>query len=117
MKFSDNLRNLRISRRMTQMELAEKLGTSQSAIAAWENSKREPDFRTISRIADYFGVTMTALLPSSDIVDESYVTSIAEQLHQNPKLGLLFDRTKTMSEEDLDVILSVVNAISRERGD
>ena len=117
MKFSDNLRNLRLQRRMTQMKLAEGLGTSQSAVAAWETGSREPDFKTIQRIADFFNVPMSAILPYSNETDESYVNTIAESLHQNPKLGLLFDRTKTMSESDLDAVLAVVNAISRERGD
>lgn len=34
MKFCDNLRNLRIQRGLTQTELAERLGTSQSSITA-----------------------------------------------------------------------------------
>ena len=117
MRFSDNLRNLRLTRRMTQMKLAEGLGTSQSAVAAWENGTREPDFRTIKKISDYFNVSMSTLLPSNDALDESYVNSIAESLQQNPKLNLLFEKARTMPESDLDVILSVVNAILRERVD
>lgn len=115
MRFNDNLRNLRLQRKMTQMKLAESIGTSQSAVAAWENQTREPDFRTIQKLADFFNVPLSALLPSSDELDDSYVNVVAESLHQNPKLKLLFDRTKNLGESDLDAVLAVVNAISRER--
>lgn len=97
------------------MKLAEGLGTSQSAVAAWENESREPDFKTIKRIADYFGVPMSALLPSPDTIDESYVNVIAESLHQNPKLGLLFDKTKNFSEKDLDAMIVIADTIIRRR--
>ena len=40
-----------------------------------------------------------------------------EALHQNPKLRLLFDIQKGMSDSDLSAVLGVVNAIARERGD
>ena len=117
MRFNDNLRNLRIQRNMTQLQLARDLGTSQSAVAAWENAAREPDFKTIQKIADYFGVTMSSLLPSDDSVEDSLVNMVADSLHQNPKLRLLFDRSKFLSDADLDAVLAVVSAISRERGD
>ncbi len=115
MKFSDNLRNLRIQRGLTQMQLAEGLKTSQSSITSWEQERREPDFKTIQKLADFFNVPLSALLPSSDELDDSYVNVVAESLHQNPKLKLLFDRTKNLGESDLDAVLAVVNAISRER--
>lgn len=117
MEFSTKLRNLRVQRGLTQIELADALKTSQSSITSWEQARREPDFSTIKRIAAYFNVPLSALLPSSDDIDESYVSTVAESLHQNPKLKLLFDRAKNFSERDLDAVLAVTNAISRERGD
>jgi len=115
MRFSDNLRNLRIQRQLTQMKLAEGLGTSQSAIAAWENSTREPDFRTIQRIAEYFHVPMSTLLPYQDDLDEAYVNSVAEALQRNEKLKTIFDIVKNFSENDLDVLITVANSISGKR--
>ena len=115
MKFSDNLRNLRLQRGLTQMELAEGLSTSQSSITSWESEKREPDFKTIQKIADYFRVPISALLPSSDDLDDTFVNVVAESLHQNPKLKLLFDHTKNFSEKDLDAVLAIVESISGRR--
>lgn len=114
MNFGDNLRNLRISRGLTQMELAKELATSQSSITAWEVGAREPNFSTISRIANYFHVPISSLMPSSDVLDEDD-SMISTHLQSNPKLRLLFDRTKYMSDSDLDAVLGVVAAITKER--
>lgn len=117
MRFADNLRNLRLQRGMTQMQLAESLNTSQSAITSWENGRREPDFRTIRKIADFFHVPMTALLPSTDAIDMDYVNSVAESFQQNPYLKLLFDRLRYMSDKNLKVIMGVANALAHYDGE
>ena len=117
MRFSDNLRNLRLQRHITQMQLAEGLRTSQAAITSWENGKREPDLKTIQRIADYFQVPLSALLPSSDGMDMNYVNTIADALQQNPYLKLLFDRLRYMSDKNLKVIMGVANALANYDGE
>ena len=115
MNYSDKIRNLRIQRGLTQMELAERIGTSQSSITSWECGRREPDFSTFRKLADFFNVPLSALLPTDGEVGDDYVTAVAESLQKNPKLRVLFDRSKYLSDSDLDAVLSVVSAISRER--
>lgn len=60
--FKNVLRNLRTQRNLTQDALANKLGTSKSAISMYENGNREPDFETLEAIADFFNVDMDFLL-------------------------------------------------------
>lgn len=115
MTLGEKLKQLRMSRYMTQQKLADELGMSQSAVAAYERDFREPDFATIRKFADYFHVTVSSLLPSSGNVDDDLVQQVAESFHQNPKLGLLFDKARFMTESDLDAVLAVVSAISKER--
>lgn len=43
-KFSENLKNLRLSAKMTQRQLAGILGVKQSTVSVWEKGTREPDF-------------------------------------------------------------------------
>ena len=114
MTFQNKLRNLRISRGLTQIELAEGLGTSQSSITSWESGRREPDFATIRRLSDYFGVPMSSLLPSDDNVDENYIGSVSQAIAKNPKLCQLFERTRFLSDTDLDAVLAVANALSKD---
>ena len=61
MKFNQVFHSLRKSRNMTQEELAKALGVSRSTIGMYEQGKREPDFETEEKIADYFNVTLDYL--------------------------------------------------------
>ena len=116
MDFGTNLRNLRIKRGLTQQELAKALDLSQASITAYETNFRTPPITVIQTIADYFRVPITELLPIEKGSEKSEtLNSIAESLHTNKKLQLLFDRARYMDDKDLDAVLAVVNAISRER--
>ena len=60
--FNDMLKYLRVREKMSQAELADKLGVSKSTVGMYELGKREPDFETIEAIADLFNVDMNFLL-------------------------------------------------------
>lgn len=57
-----NITNLRQSRKMTQIELAEQLNYSDKAISKWERGESVPDVSVLKSIADLFGVTVDYLL-------------------------------------------------------
>lgn len=61
MKFPEILRDLRLSNKLTQDELATRLRISKSAISMYENGRREPDLETLESIADYFNVDINRL--------------------------------------------------------
>ena len=60
--FKKRLRELRLSRNLTQDKLAQDLGIAKSTISMYENGNREPDFETLELIADYFNVTLGSLM-------------------------------------------------------
>lgn len=60
--FAENLYNLRKAARMTQEQLAEKLGISFQAVSKWENKQAYPDIELLPVIADIFKVDIDALL-------------------------------------------------------
>ncbi|MDL2327507.1 helix-turn-helix transcriptional regulator [Ruminococcaceae bacterium OttesenSCG-928-A11] len=65
--FSLTLKQLREQKDLSQRDLAKHLGVSQGAIGMWESGKREPSFATVSRIAEFFGVSTDFLLGREDI--------------------------------------------------
>ena len=65
-KFSERFKELRSSRKLSQQELADKLGTSKSSVNMYERGDRRPDFETAEAIADFFNVDMNYLLGYSD---------------------------------------------------
>lgn len=65
--FSVNLKKLRMSRGMTQGDMAKVLNISRSCVANYESEKRQPDQAMIRRIADYFDVSIDFLLGRSSV--------------------------------------------------
>lgn len=57
-----NITELRTSRGMTQLELAEQLHYSDKAVSKWERGESVPEISTLKAIADLFGVTLDYLV-------------------------------------------------------
>ena len=57
-QFPATLRGLRKRARMTQPELAEKLGVSRSAVSMYECGTREPNFAILEALSRIFDVDM-----------------------------------------------------------
>lgn len=72
--FGSILKNLRLSRNITQGELAAKLGISRSAVGMYETGGREPDFEMMEAIADIFNVDMDYLMGRSQIERKHPIT-------------------------------------------
>ena len=60
------LKELRKSKRISQLKLAFDLNMNQNTISRYENMEREADYKTLILIADYFGVTLDYLLGRTD---------------------------------------------------
>ena len=60
--FAKNLRLLRLSHKISQKELAERLGVNQRTISAWETEVCEPDLRTLSLLCEIFDEDFNGLL-------------------------------------------------------
>ncbi|MGN0620003.1 MAG: LexA family protein [Ruminiclostridium sp.] len=70
-KFSERLKELRTSRKLSQQELADKLGTSKSSVNMYERGEREPGLEMLETIADFFNVDMDYLHGKSKIANKS----------------------------------------------
>lgn len=59
--FKEMLKYFRLREHLSQSELADKLGLSPSTISMYEVGKREPDFETEEKIADFFNTDLNTL--------------------------------------------------------
>lgn len=66
MNIGNNISALRKEKGITQEELAKALGVSAQAVSKWENNSSCPDVSLLTSIADYFGVSVDALLRSDE---------------------------------------------------
>lgn len=64
------IRELRKKRNITMKDLGYAIGVAESTISLYENGKRQPDNETMSKIADYFGVSIDYLLGRSQSPSE-----------------------------------------------
>ena len=60
------LKSLRIKRGISQLKLAMDLNMNQNSISRYENEQRQADYETLSRLADYFDVSIDYLLERTD---------------------------------------------------
>ena len=58
----NNLRLARIAKRMTQAEVANYIGLTQSSYSWWESGRTKIDSTSLARLAELFGVTTDYLL-------------------------------------------------------
>ena len=58
-------RTIRELSKKTQQNVADYLGISRVAYTNYENDKREPDIKTLIKIADYFSVSLDELIGRS----------------------------------------------------
>lgn len=65
-KFNERLRQLRTSKDLSQAEFAKQISISKSSVNMYERGEREPNFKILEIIADYFNVDMDYLLGKSD---------------------------------------------------
>lgn len=62
----NRITQLRKQLRMTQTDLAEKLGVGVSTVAMWESEKRTPSFKLLNDLSDIFDRTIEYILGTSD---------------------------------------------------
>lgn len=99
MEFNEILKSLRLSKNITQDDLAKYTGLKRSAIGMYESGKRRPDFETLEILADYFNVDMNTLLGS--VKPPSFSLSAQEEAHIK-KYRQLSDMRRYVVDEVLD---------------
>ncbi len=72
MAFSDNLRRLRLDKKLTQEQTAEALGVSPQSVSRWECGNTYPDVMLLPQIARLYGVTVDDLYRENAVGYKSY---------------------------------------------
>lgn len=74
-----NLKNLRISKNLSQRQLAEMLSINPSAISAWESGRNLPKYDHIERLAQIYEIDVNRLI-GDDIIQIGDISEIYQQL-------------------------------------
>ncbi len=60
-KFSENLKAMRLEKKMSQTTLAKAIGVTQQCVSEWEQSRTEPTLSYLWLLADLFSVSIDLL--------------------------------------------------------
>lgn len=70
MKFSEQIKDLRIREKLTQEQFAEKLNITRQAVSNWENDRNLPDIEMLILIAQNFHISLDELILGGNDMDE-----------------------------------------------
>jgi len=59
---SSRIREIRMAKKISQVELAKRLGVTKQSVSNWENDNIQPSIEMLSRIADVLAVSTDYLL-------------------------------------------------------
>lgn len=90
--FGDKLKSLRTAQKMTQQQLADRIGVAKSIVSYYESGDRYPSYDVLVRIAHVFHTTTDYLL---DIAKDNVVDVTG------------------LCEEDIAVVRTVADALKR----
>lgn len=113
--FSENLKRLRLERKMTQDELAELLKTSKQVISRYENGQRSPKVSTVAAFAEALNVPIVALTDGPDA--QSVARTDLEQLRRDPDRRVLFDLAENGSKRAVKQAVAILDALKRTNPD
>jgi len=113
--FPKILRQLRLEQKLTQSDMAKVLNISRVAYTNYELGNREPDFGTITRIANFLGTTVDSLLgnstvrtPPADYANAQHAPS-ANMLP--PSLRLILNSVSDLSNESCANLQSYIELL------
>lgn len=112
--FVKNLRYFMEKKGVSQADICRVLNVSSATASDWCNGKKHPRPDAIGQLADLLGIRFSMLTTEEGPMNYEDQQRI-EVLHENPTLRLLFDKQRRLDETDLNAVLAVVNAISKER--
>lgn len=110
------LKELRKEHKLSMKELGKILGLSESTISLYEAGKREPDIKTLIKMADYFKVSVDVLIGRNETNEDDILdTEHGEGTLDGHSLCMFnFEKMcKELDEHSLDIIHSVLYALRR----
>ena len=107
----DRIRELRMSRGLSQDQLAELASLNRVTVAKYEAGRVEPGAQALGRLADALDVSVDELLGRVDPAPEDDAMAIRERLRRDPAYRLLFDAAGSASSAHLRAAAAMLKAL------
>lgn len=106
MKFGDNLKSLRKSKKISQEQLAEKVGVSRQSVSKWETGEAYPEMSNILALCSIFHCNI------NDLVNEQLID--LDSLDEEIKMNVVkFKKEKQNQMKKLSKVIYVIARIGK----
>jgi transcriptional regulator with XRE-family HTH domain len=113
MSFKEKFKNLRKEKGLSQVELAEKLGTTQKVVSDYERGRTSPPKERLPLIAKFFGITIDELLDSTN--DKNVLNSKIKTIHGKKRTAKVTELYDMLTPEEQRVVLRQIRGLIAER--
>ena len=115
--FAKNLNHYLQLNDKTQLDLANHLGVSTSAVSAWCRGAKIPRMDKVDAMCKYFGIRRSDLMEDKNSKSNSYYLNdeareLAEFLYTNPEYRVLFDATRKIKKDDIQFVKEMIDRMS-----
>ena len=118
--FATRIKEQRLKKGLSQPQLAEDIGLTKQTISLWERGVRRPDFDTMVRLGDFFGVSVSYPVGQSDDPNVSAETAVwlgdEDVIGEIESLG---SQLSQLSEESRKIVAATIREayrVDREAG-
>ena len=117
--FTKNLNNYLAMNGYRQADLARHMKVSTATTAKWCTGQAMPRIDKIQSICNWLGITKEELLSDRPVESEEYYLNkdardYAEFLRSNPEYRVLFDATRKVRPEDIELVRQMLDRMWNE---
>lgn len=125
MSFNEALKKARKAKGLTQDDVAQALGTKNTTVSNWENGVSRPDVDTLVSLCRLYGISPNDILEyyNDDLLDaeqhyylDPEAAEIAQEVQQRPELKILFDASRKVSADDLELVINMIDRLKKNEG-
>ena len=115
----ERLRKLRESKNETQKSMAEFLGIDRTTYVKYETGASEPNFSTLSKLADYFSVSVDYLIGRDETkkIDPSEDGSMEKIMRDRPDIAKLMVDMSALNDEQVQDVYNYLKYIILPKAD
>lgn len=112
---ANNLRRIMYEHGKTQAEVAKDLNISKATLSSWMNGTRIPRMNKVDLLCHYFNCKRADIMEDqeADEPEQHYyldddAREIAEWMYSNPEYKVLFDASRKVKKEDIEIVRKII---------
>lgn len=115
------LKKLRLDKKLTQLQVAQKVNISEARYNLYENNRRQPDYELLKSLAEVLDTTTDYLLGNdsttktiNSVISDTELADKLNTLVENERVKVLFDKIGDLNDEELDQVVNIITIIKKD---